>query len=329
MDEREQLREKNNLKYYCECFVNIQVYRSGKKGGDALNQPILVLSVIDAISQGIIRDNRIQISEELIDIFKKYWSILCTSPFKSSDFALPFFHLKNGKKGKYKFWHLKFSADYEGGRPQSIPKLRHDVDYAYLDEELYKYLQQQDSRDILIENLISNWFSSTQKPIEDILQINQDFQDYTDEVENEGDLALAEDQPKFYLRKSVVRKTFFRKSIVNLYDFRCAFCRLQIKHSLSQSVVDGAHIKPFAEFYDNSIPNGIALCKNHHWAFDSGLFTLNDNYKIVVSGDFREESPHARAIRDFQGETILLPDSSRYYPNLESLRWHRQNKFRA
>ena len=58
--------ESRNLSYYINCFSQIQVYKNNKRGGEALNQPILLLSVIDAISQGLITENRIFIFDDLI-----------------------------------------------------------------------------------------------------------------------------------------------------------------------------------------------------------------------------------------------------------------------
>ncbi|MBD2156149.1 HNH endonuclease [Leptolyngbya sp. FACHB-16] len=48
------------------------------------------------------------------------------------------------------------------------------------------------------------------------------------------------------------------------------FCRLKIISSDSQNIVDGGHIKPFSQFRDDRFQNGLALCKNHHWACDRG-----------------------------------------------------------
>ncbi|HEY9299197.1 MAG TPA: HNH endonuclease, partial [Phormidium sp.] len=105
--------------------------------------------------------------------------------------------------------------------------------------------------------------------------------------------------------------------------------------SLNQNIVDGAHIEPFAISFNNEITNGISLCKNHHWAFDKGWFSLTDNYKIIVTTDLQEESPHTRKMKEFQGEDILLPDAKKYdpdkyYPSHNSLRWHRKKwRFQA
>ncbi|CCQ65194.1 D-3-phosphoglycerate dehydrogenase [Crocosphaera watsonii WH 0402] len=130
------------------------------------------------------------------------------------------------------------------------------------------------------------------------------------------------------MKKSLVRDSFFRKAVIHAYDYRCSLCNLKVIKSLSQSIVDGAHIKPFAQFYDNNINNGISLCKNHHWAFDRGIFSIDDNYQVLISDNFSEESPNSKPIREFQGETILLPNSPTYFPSIEAIQWHRQNIFR-
>jgi putative restriction endonuclease len=316
--------ENKNLAYYCNCFSQIKV-GTNKAGSDALNQPILLLSVIDLIAQGLVKENNITISDELINTFKKYWSVLSSEPYEPIDFAIPFFHLKNKQP---KFWHVNFSEQYKGGRPQTIKTLRRDVDSANLDDELFNLLQETHGRKELIDLLISGWFSSNKKQLEDVLTINQSLQDSSwaelDSIES-GD---RDRQPKFYLRKSLFREAIFRKTVVHLYDYRCAFCQLKVTHSLSQSIVDGAHIKPFAKFFDNSEDNGISLCKNHHWAFDRGWFTIDDRYQIIVSSDLQEESPYPRlSMKEFNGERILLPNSEQHYPRLEAIQWHRKNVF--
>lgn len=116
---------------------------------------------------------------------------------------------------------------------------------------------------------------------------------------------------------------------MHLYNYECAFCRLKVTKALAQNIVDGAHIKPFAKFYDNNVGNGISFCKNHHWAFDKGLFSVDDNFRIIVSDNFQEKSPNAKAMKDFHGEGLLLPISEKYHPRLEAIQWHRNNVFQA
>jgi putative restriction endonuclease len=92
------------------------------------------------------------------------------------------------------------------------------------------------------------------------------------------------------------------------------------------NLVDGAHIQPFAQFRDDRFVNGLALCKNHHWAFDRGWFAIDEDYRIVIPRDrFTEEAPQeSRGMMDFRGERIDLPQEERFMPSLEGLKWHRE-----
>ena len=99
---------------------------------------------------------------------------------------------------------------------------------------------------------------------------------------------------------------------------------MKVIDTLSQNIVDGSHIKPFSQFYDDRINNGISLCKNHHWAFDRFWFTLDDDYTVIVDDKLKEQSPNAKPIREFRGDRIILPSQQQYYPRLDALEWHRQ-----
>jgi putative restriction endonuclease len=94
---------------------------------------------------------------------------------------------------------------------------------------------------------------------------------------------------------------------------------------LNWRIVDGAHIKPFSEFRDDFFDNGLLLCKNHHWAFDRGWFSVGDDYRAVVPDDrIHEENPiGGLSLQDFDGEPILLPNQATHNPRIDSLQWHR------
>ncbi|MEG5039202.1 MULTISPECIES: HNH endonuclease [unclassified Microcoleus] len=313
--------DNKNLAYYRKCFSQINV-GNNPETVKALYQPILLMSVTDLIAQGLIKENKITISDELTNTFNKYLSVLSPNSSKNVSFSIAFFHLNNKKPP---FWYVKFNEGYEGKRAQSITKLKRNVDSAELDEELFNLLQDSNARKELIDELLSVWFSSKNKQIEDILKINQSFHDSTLDELDTIESGNTDRQPKVYFKKSVFREAVFRKSIVQLYDYRCAFCRLKVTRSLRQSIVDGAHIKPFSEFYDNRLDNGLSLCKNHHWAFDRGWWAVDDRYQIIVASDLQEDSPHARLMKEFHGELILLPSLEKDYPRKKALQWHRKN----
>ena len=90
-------------------------------------------------------------------------------------------------------------------------------------------------------------------------------EDVTRLIEASGAL----DDPAAQLRARIatsrlLRDARFRKKVVSAYDARCAMCGLDL------DLVVAAHILPVAAPGSMDIvPNGIALCENHHRLFDS------------------------------------------------------------
>ncbi len=317
-----------NLAYYSNKFrprsssnkigLNVSL-----KGGVAPNKPILLLSVIELLSQKQLRKNQIPLTAELIATFLKLWSHL--EPVRKPDIGLPFFHLTSDG-----FWHYQMKPGLESMMAASVKirtvnAIRQTVEYAYLDEELWEILQYPQERSVLTQVLIDSWFTDKTPQIEQLLQINA-FAERMDQLRSLGGKVYQPEELEDEQTK-IVRDAAFRKIVVTTYNQRCAFCGLQILDSLGQNIVDGAHIKPFSLFYDDRIDNGLSLCKNHHWAFDRGWFSVNDDYSIVVADQLREESPHARPMREFNGDRIHLPAQAQYYPRIEAIRWHREYVF--
>jgi putative restriction endonuclease len=174
--------------------------------------------------------------------------------------------------------------------------------------------------------LIDSWFNERTQDIESLLQVNA-FAELQDQLQRTGGKVYQPEELEDE-QAVIVRDGAFRKIVVSTYNYRCAFCGLQILDSLGQNIVDGSHIKPFSQFYDDRIDNGLALCKNHHWAFDRFWFTIDDDYTIIVSDSLREESPNAKPMREFSGDRIILPAQEQYYPRRDSLQWHRDEFLR-
>lgn len=76
------------------------------------------------------------------------------------------------------------------------------------------------------------------------------------------------------------RDAKFRPAVLQAYAYRCAICRCALK------LIDAAHIVPvsFPESNDE-VTNGLALCRLHHGAYDSGLLGIRSDYSIVTNND--------------------------------------------
>ena len=133
-----------------------------------------------------------------------------------------------------------------------------------------------------------------------------------------------------------LRKRSFRVAVIEAYNFKCAICGMKINSPDNhQWEVEAAHIVPHRMNGKDDIWNGLALCHLHHWAFDVGWFSIQNNYSVILSskvqllplqyGKFGETD----FIRNFvSGETrILLPEEKEFYPHQNSLHWHREKIF--
>ena len=69
--------------------------------------------------------------------------------------------------------------------------------------------------------------------------------------------------------------------------------------------------------------------KLHHWSFDRGLFSIDDNYKIVVATTFSESGNEDFSLAKLQSKQIFLPKEKPFRPSITMLRWHRQNTFNS
>ncbi len=52
-----------------------------QKRGNAQYKPILLLSVIDLITRGVITTNEIPVSDELIQTFERYWNVISSPSY--------------------------------------------------------------------------------------------------------------------------------------------------------------------------------------------------------------------------------------------------------
>ena len=61
--------------------------------------------------------------------------------------------------------------------------------------------------------------------------------------------------------------------------------------------------------------------------FDRGLIGFDDDFRILISSCFAENTKSTYSLKQFAGKQILLPENELFYPSIESLKWHRENKF--
>lgn len=317
-----------DLQYYIKCFDKL---RRDNKNGGAPHKPILLLSIIQAFQQNLLNSNKIFITPELVGLFKSNWNSLVESNHQCL-FTLPYYHMHTEP-----FWVLIPNEGCEmwvnsKSSMRTFSNLTTAIKYSQIDDELVSVLRSENDSKVLQVFLLDKYFPNTKN------NFHSSENNYINDIENQ---IMHEPQEEYRKRLIIIRKQLdndafqeeiyvrsnvFKKEVPKIYNYTCSISGLRIDAISNISMVDACHIVPFSESYNDTITNGIALCPNLHRAFDRGLISINDDYKVIINKGFSELYESNYGIKQFEGKKILLPDNEIYYPDQESLRFHR-NKF--
>lgn len=143
--------------------------------------------------------------------------------------------------------------------------------------------------------------------------------------------ALRESQAPYMSRREP-RDQAFRIEIIREYRQLCCVCRSMFVLKQPAGVIveaEAAHIIPVAEHGPDDLRNGLSLCRRHHWAFDQGLFTVNDLLEVRVSPAVQRAERQRFDLEEYAGERLVPPASAACRPSEKALEWHRRVKFLA
>jgi putative restriction endonuclease len=111
----------------------------------------------------------------------------------------------------------------------------------------------------------------------------------------------------------------FRERVLRAYQDQCTLCRLR-----HRELLDAAHIIADAlDEGDPVIPNGLALCKLHHAAYDRMFLSVRPDYIIEVRPAILDEADGPmlqHGLKGLHGQPIVLPPSAADHPDPERLR---------
>ncbi len=314
-----------NVDYYLNKFTQLRIDRS--HGRPAPHKPILLLSIIEIIERGIITSNEIELTPEIVSTFLNYWNALY--PAQKGIVALPFFHLKSDG-----FWHLVPNDGYEKSfnlirHIKSSYQIRDMVRHAYLDNELFTLFLLDKNRTMFRRAIINNYFDPEERNrLVEAINLSREAVKYEHLLIAEANEPYTANKPRERIRfKEKVREAGFRHVIMSIYNYTCSVCNMRILTLEGASVVDAAHIVPFSVSANDDIRNGIALCKLHHWSFDEGLISVDNNYCVMITPLLSEQRPTEWLLTDLSNKQIMLPQNETLYPAQEALNYHRDNKF--
>jgi hypothetical protein len=135
----------------------------------------------------------------------------------------------------------------------------------------------------------------------------------------------AEDRAVYQVSRQK-RDAAFRSIVLTNYGYTCAVTGQRF-HSPHHVEADGAHIIGKEVRGTDDPRNGIALSKSAHWAFDRGIFTISDQYEVVVNPKISSASVANFPAMELDRRKILLPNDPYYRPHPDALAWHKQERF--
>jgi predicted restriction endonuclease len=152
-------------------------------------------------------------------------------------------------------------------------------------------------------------------------------QNIAEELELENDEPLPEDftgETRQILTTQRIKQHFFRRAVLSSYRGRCCMSGLSEPRLLIAS-----HIVPWSMDKANRLnpSNGLCLSAIHDRAFDKGLITLSDDFKIIISDELkrRDETFIREVLLPLNGRAIEPPE--RFAPQAEFIAWHRNKLF--
>jgi putative restriction endonuclease len=290
----------------------------------APHKPFLLLSILDLAAQGQIDSPFIEPSFDLIERFARYWDLV-QPPSGKCNMAYPFYHMQS--EG---FWRLVSKPGQEQELSEkitsSMTRLQSVVLGAEIDPELFELISGHKSREELRAALLNTYFTP------DIRQLllreaaeNQEAFEYSQRLLQVAEAAMPFGQPD---KPQQIRDQGFRKAIMNLYSHRCALCGIRMITPEGHTIVEAAHIRPWADSQDDRPSNGLALCRLCHWSFDRGFMSVGRDYEVLVSSLARSEENNPGHIMTLEQRPIFAPEEERHIPDQECLGWHRREVFR-
>lgn len=296
-----------------ERLYNLRVDTTTRDGDGSPHEkphkPLLLLAALDLIDEGLATPDRIPWNQDLRDRFKTRFDVV-RKLNDANDPALPFRYLASDG-----FW-LPLESD-------GVTPIRRDIRVGSDSDQVFARFTE--GVDVLVsipgirqrmrEALVSRYFP--QHAVALLL----------------GQLAtaepaakkVAEDEPEFG------RSPAFRRKILEIYDHQCAACGLRIRLPVGNEVsfIDAAHLIPFSESRNDHPTNGLALCKNHHWAMDRNIIAPGTDLHWHISKliDPRRSNGE-KELAHLAGQSVLLPKDPAFHPDEKGLRW-REEKLSA
>lgn len=282
----------------------------------------MVLALLDLARGGALTRNRIEYAPPLLERYVAYFEAV-RSEGDHPNPHFPFFHLAGRLRGGGEsFWHLQPRLGRESvlgsmGTARTSKQVTENIDYAFLDSELFELVQDPTAVDALSAVLSETWFGRGLQDLDAVVGRTREINRYERLLRGpNGSAPIAAEAVPSY-----VRDPAFRRVVTEIYDFRCAATGLRLVLHDGAAMVEAAHIHPFSEAGDDDPRNGLALTPDMHWALDRYLIAPDTDFLWRVSPLLDPRIPDYRVLTALEGKPLFLPREARMYPKREAIEW--------
>ncbi|MBI4917266.1 MAG: HNH endonuclease [Acidobacteria bacterium] len=302
------------LERYVRAFSRLNRF-ANPAGHRAPHKPALLLAVLDLAEAGRLPRNEIEYGTELLERFVIYFRVVSRQGDRFTPYN-PF-----GRLAREGFWHLEPNPGR--GPVVASPKftshadVHRNVAFASLDAGLFDLIQRPATREALRRTIIERYFPDHARALGDVGRREHAANAY-ERVLEERVAGVARDAPAPELQ---ARDAAFSRVVRSAYDHHCAACGLRmIADDTGHSLVEAAHLIPRPAGGDDP-RNGIALCRNHHWAMDEFLIAPGPDMRWRVADFIDDRVDPACFLLPLRDRTVAGLRDKRYSPFAESLRW--------
>ena len=277
----------------------------GECRGKAPHKPLLLLCLLDMAESGELPARAFARTAALALRFRAYGALVTDRWPTRLDLRLPYFHLST--QG---FWEPLTAEMQRARSPESCAVCE-------MEPRFYDLLGNANFRLKARMLLIAKYFEPAER-----IALYESLGLQTDKQVTKTSSRIMEETEEVARRKG--RSGRFAVRVCSEYRYTCALTGYRCVTAEGTSIVDAAHIEPWASTGNDDPTNGLALSKSAHWMFDAGLWSADENLRVTVNARaFTESGPDVLRLSSFAGRYLQFDPGAKLRPAALHLQRHR------